>query len=120
MTACSTGSLEVAAEKLDLTTFERTVVAGWRLDTSGTVSFGDGLYSPLRTIVLDLLAMSARWYLTYCSSYPLATMNPEYSCRASRRSKSLEWIPLSLFPTVFATETPFLLRCGAVQDSGAR
>ena len=63
-----TGSTDAAAEKLDLTAWERTVVAGWRLDTRGTTSLGGGLYSPLKIFILDLLAMAAMWYLTDCSS----------------------------------------------------
>ena len=67
-TVSKNGSKEEAVEKHDLTTFERTVVAGWRLETSGTVSLEGGLYCPFRTIVLDRLAIAAKWYLTEASS----------------------------------------------------
>ena len=72
-TTSKTGSKDAAAEKLDCTTWERIVVAGWREDTNGTASLGVGLYSPFRIFSLDLLAILARWYLTDTSSYPLAT-----------------------------------------------
>ena len=79
-----------ASEKQALTTLVRTVVAGWRVETNGTANLGVGLYSPFRTILLDLLAIAERWNFIDSSLYPLATIKPEYSLSEANRSLSLE------------------------------
>ena len=53
-------SIIEASANFSLTNLDRTVVAGCKEDTRGTENFGDGLYSPSRTIGLDLLAMRLR------------------------------------------------------------
>ena len=54
------GSNFEASENEFLTSRVRTVVAGWRKDTNGMENWCGGLYSPLRTMDLDLLAMLQR------------------------------------------------------------